>query len=102
MSKEIFSRYELKYLIDVETYYHLRTKILPFMIYDEHGPKGKYNIVSLYFENQENKIYYETREGLAFRQKLRLRAYNQAALDENAFFEITHVFIFASCALFSA
>lgn len=88
MAKEIFSRYELKYLIDMETYWRLREEIMPYVRYDSHGPEGKYNIVSLYFETPERRIYYETRNKLRFRQKLRLRVYGGARLEDKAFFEI--------------
>lgn len=88
MAKEIFSRYELKYLIDMETYWRLREEIRPYVQYDSNGKEGKYNIVSLYFETPEKKIYYETRNKLRFRQKLRLRVYENAGLEDQAFFEI--------------
>lgn len=88
MAKEIFSRYELKYLIDMDTYWRLRDEIMPYVKYDSNGKEGKYNIVSLYFETPEQRIYYETRNKLRFRQKLRLRVYDGATVEDNAFFEI--------------
>ena len=88
MAKEIFSRYELKYLIDRETYQRLVEEIKANVKFDSFGSQGQYNIVSLYFEDPEYRIYYETKNKLKFRQKLRLRVYNRPSLEDYAFFEI--------------
>lgn len=88
MAKEIFSRYEMKYLIPFHTYEALVNELTPYMRYDRFGDEGKYNIVSLYFDSPDQKIYYETRNKLKFRQKLRLRIYDGAGLDDAAFFEV--------------
>lgn len=88
MAKEIFSRYELKYLIPFQTYKALVEEMAPYMRFDRFGEEGKYNIVSLYFDSPDQKIYYETRNKLKFRQKLRLRIYDGAGLEDAAFFEV--------------
>lgn len=63
------------------------------MRYDKFGNgMGQYNIVSLYFDSKDKKIYYETRNKLNFRQKLRLRVYDQASLESPAFFEVKQKF----------
>ncbi|WP_223701248.1 polyphosphate polymerase domain-containing protein [Sutcliffiella deserti] len=88
MAKEIFTRYELKYLIPNEVYLKLAEAILPYTRFDSFGEEGKYNIVSLYFDSPNNDIYYETRNKLFFRQKLRLRVYDKVTRTDSAFFEI--------------
>ncbi|MBU9713515.1 polyphosphate polymerase domain-containing protein [Evansella tamaricis] len=89
MAGEIFSRYELKYLISFEVYQQLAQKLQERMTFDKYGSDdGKYNIISLYFDSPDKRIYYETRNKLRFRQKLRLRIYNSATLEDNAFFEV--------------
>jgi SPX domain protein involved in polyphosphate accumulation len=88
MAKEIFSRYELKYLIPYNMYLKLVEEIKPYMRYDKFGTEGKYNIVSLYFDSPDYKIYYETRNKLYFRQKLRLRVYDNVTTEDAAFFEV--------------
>lgn len=93
MAQEIFKRYELKYLLTRDEHAALREAILPRMAYDSYGDsEGKYNIVSLYFESDDKKIYYETINRLRFRQKLRLRIYDQATLLSPSFIEIKQKF----------
>lgn len=59
------------------------------MAYDVRGKQdGMYSIVTLYFESPDYKIYYETVNRLKFRQKLRLRVYNDVTTEDQAFFEI--------------
>lgn len=89
MPQEYFQRYELKYVLTRTEHAQLVAAILPFMNYDTHSSaEGKYNVVSLYFESFDNKVYYETINQALFRQKLRLRVYNHADLTSNAFIEI--------------
>ncbi|HLQ74309.1 MAG TPA: polyphosphate polymerase domain-containing protein [Bacillota bacterium] len=93
MAQEIFKRYELKYLITRAEHEALREAILGRMAYDTYGdPEGKYNIVSLYFESDQKDIYFETMNKLRFRQKLRLRVYDQATLASPSFIEIKQKF----------
>lgn len=88
MAKEFFKRHELKYLIPFEKYEALMTRLAPYTRRDRYGESGYYNIVSLYFESPEQKIYYETRDKLPFRQKLRLRGYNDLTSEDDVFLEI--------------
>lgn len=93
MVQELFKRYELKYILTRAQYHELREAILPRMAYDTYGSSdGKYNIVSLYYESDEKKIYYETTNKLRFRQKLRLRVYDQVDRSSNAFIEVKQKF----------
>lgn len=74
-------------------YRALREAILPHMAYDTYGdPHGKYNIISLYYESDDKVIYYETMNRLRFRQKLRLRVYDQVTTEDNSFIEIKQKF----------
>lgn len=93
MPQEIFKRYELKFLLTRAEYAELRSAILPRMGYDAYGdPKGKYNIVTQYYESTDKKIYYETMNQLRFRQKLRLRVYDRVGLSSNSFIEVKQKF----------
>lgn len=85
---EIFRRREQKYLITTDQYEDLITAIEPYMRPDKFGIDGHYTVSSLYFENPDNAIYFETKNKLRFRQKLRLRVYNDADLNSAAFFEV--------------
>ncbi|PYZ92628.1 VTC domain-containing protein [Salipaludibacillus keqinensis] len=89
MAGEIFSRYEVKYLIPFQMYEEFAYELKKRMTLDKYGDsQGKYNIISLYFDSSDKKIYYETRNKAPFRQKLRLRIYNSATLEDSAFFEV--------------
>src|SRR5690625_2994341 len=88
MALEIFRRKEQKYLISSQQYLELVDRMQPYMRPDKYGVDGKYTISSLYFESPDRKIYYETKNKLKFRQKLRLRVYDDANIDSTAFFEI--------------
>lgn len=89
MAGEIFSRYELKYLIPYSMYKALAEDLKERMTYDRYGDdEGCYTIISLYFDSLDKKIYYETRNKDRFRQKLRLRIYNSATENDDAFFEV--------------
>jgi len=93
MAQEIFSRRELKYLIPSKTFQALAEDMMPYLRYDRFGDGfGRYNITSLYFDSPEHAIYYETRNKLPFRQKLRLRIYDQATLDSPSFLEVKQKF----------
>lgn len=88
MALEFFSRREQKYLITTEQYERLIFEMSPYMRYDKFGKDGRYTVTSLYFDNNNSDIYFETKNKLNFRQKLRLRIYDQATIMDTAFFEI--------------
>ncbi|WP_255247482.1 VTC domain-containing protein [Paucisalibacillus globulus] len=88
MVLEIFSRREQKYLITRAQYEMLVEQMSPYMRYDKFGNEGKYTVTSLYFENQNHVIYFETKNKLRFRQKLRLRIYDDTDINGLAFFEV--------------
>ncbi|WP_153731030.1 polyphosphate polymerase domain-containing protein [Sporosarcina obsidiansis] len=88
MAIEIFSRKEQKYLITRRQYEELVKQVGPKMRADKNGDNGKYSVTSLYFDNAEKGIYFETKNKLKYRQKLRLRIYDDADLNSTAFFEV--------------
>ena len=88
MVLEIFSRREQKYLITVQQYEFLVDLMSPYMRYDKFGDQGRYTVTSLYFDNPEHQIYFETKNKLKFRQKLRLRIYDDTDINGTAFFEV--------------
>lgn len=88
MALEIFQRKEQKYLITIEQYEKLLSEMGSKMRNDKNGQEGRYTVTSLYFDNSEKTIYYETKNKLKYRQKLRLRVYDDATGDSTAFFEV--------------
>lgn len=88
MAIEIFTRKEQKYLITRNQYDALLEEMAPYMRPDKNGVNGFYSITSLYFDSMDHQIYFETKNKLKFRQKLRLRVYDDARIDDTAFFEV--------------
>lgn len=88
MAIEIFTRKEQKYLITIEQYEELVKRMSSNMRPDKYGTEGFYTVTSLYFESPDNQIYFETKNKLKFRQKLRLRVYDETDLNGDAFFEV--------------
>src|SRR5699024_5406572 len=62
--------------------------ISPKMRSDKNGIDGKYTVTSLYFESPDKTIYFETKNKLRYRQKLRLRVYDDTDENGTALFEI--------------
>jgi hypothetical protein len=88
MAIEIFRRKEQKYLITTAQYDALIYQIAPYMREDKFGVNGRYTVTSLYFESNDHKIYFETKNKLRYRQKLRLRVYDDTDINGTAFFEV--------------
>ena len=88
MALEIFRRKEQKYLITLWQYEQLIEQMGDRVRNDKNGVNGRYTVSSLYFDNQDKDIYFETKNKLKYRQKLRLRVYDEADLNATSFFEI--------------
>lgn len=70
-------RHELKYEINYADYLAIRQRLLPVMAYDSNVAEGgKYQIRSVYFDTPEDKALREKIDGVARREKFRLRYYN--------------------------
>ena len=70
-------RHELKYTIDMGTYLSLRQRLRTVMKTDSHaGADGRYIVHSIYFDNADDKALREKINGVARREKWRIRWYN--------------------------
>lgn len=73
-------RHELKYLISFGQLMLLKQRISGLIPLDSHaGPAGSYNIRSLYFDDYDDRCYYENLAGITPREKYRIRIYNHSA-----------------------
>ncbi len=82
-------RCEYKFPLSREDYEALlpivESKIPP----DKNGRGKPYTISSMYFDDTQHKLYYQTFDRAAYRYKLRLRVYGNETTDETmSFFEI--------------
>jgi hypothetical protein len=70
-------RREIKFGISTAEYYMLSSKLKWLMQRDQHAkPNGSYHIRSTYFDNFEDRILVEKKEGYLNRDKYRVRIYN--------------------------
>lgn len=74
--KTITYRHEQKIEISFGDLMALRARLKMVMTPDPHAPDGRYEIRSLYFDNDNNKALQEKLDGINFREKFRLRIYN--------------------------
>lgn len=73
-------RHELKYVISVAQLRMIQNRINHMLPLDSHvGAKGAYTIRSLYFDDYENRCFYENENGTDPREKFRIRIYNHSA-----------------------
>lgn len=79
-NKEIKYRHELKYPITELQLRLLQNRIAGLIPLDKHaGPEGSYSIRSLYFDDFDNRCFYENENGTDPREKFRIRIYNGSA-----------------------
>ena len=77
MEQEKHYRHELKYAVSYGDYLAMRARLRQIMHADAHtGPDGKYRIRSIYFDNCDDKALREKTDGVAKREKFRIRYYN--------------------------
>lgn len=74
---EVKYRHEYKYICDAMQRAVLKTRVSGIMKKDSHaGADGSYRIRSLYFDDLEDRCYYENESGIGERDKYRIRIYN--------------------------
>lgn len=77
--KEMKYRHELKYQITALQLQLLKNRIGGLIPLDKHaGQQGSYRIRSLYFDDLDNRCYYENENGTDPREKFRIRIYNSS------------------------
>ena len=80
MAKERKFRHEFKYLVTDAQLEILKVRLMGIMKKDKHvGPSGIYCIKSLYFDDMNNRCFYENEDGVTPREKYRIRIYDNSA-----------------------
>jgi SPX domain protein involved in polyphosphate accumulation len=88
------SRYEYKYKLDKSIIPDIRKSIQKFTKLDTYLKKkggSRYTVRSIYFDTADLDFYYEKKDGVKIRKKLRVRTYNDTG--DYAFLEIKRKFI---------
>ena len=77
MTQDRQYRHELKYKISYPDYLAMRSRLRPVMKADPHAAAGgRYLVRSVYFDNLNDKALREKIDGVAKREKFRIRYYN--------------------------
>ena len=69
-------RHELKYLITSAQVQMLKSRLTGIAPLDSHASGGSYRIRSLYFDDYDDRCFYENENGVDPREKFRIRIYN--------------------------
>lgn len=73
-------RHEFKYLISAGNVIQIENRIKNLLPLDVNAKRdGKYTIRSLYFDDYDNRCFYENENGTDPREKFRIRIYNHSA-----------------------
>ena len=77
MTQDKQYRHELKYKISYPDYLAMKSRLRPVMKADPHASaEGRYLVRSIYFDNLSDKALREKIDGVAKREKFRIRYYN--------------------------
>ena len=85
----VFKRFELKYLLNTDQRDRLLQLMEPYMCLDRYG---RTTIRNLYFDTPDYRLIRRSIERPVFKEKLRLRSYQQLQPGETAFVEIKRKF----------
>jgi len=81
----VFRRYELKYMLTLEQKNIILDAISPYMTLDQYG---RTTIRNIYFDTEDYKLIRASIEKPAYKEKLRVRSYEQASHNSKVFVEI--------------
>ena len=78
--EEMKFRHEFKYLCTDAQLTILKSRLKGIMPKDSHvGPDGAYHIKSLYFDDRNDRCFWENEDGVAPREKYRIRIYENSS-----------------------
>ena len=81
----VFKRYELKYLLTLEQKEKILAAMSPYMQLDKYG---RTTIRNIYFDTDNYRIIRHSIEKPTYKEKLRIRSYDQATHDSRVFVEL--------------
>lgn len=85
MYKNVFKRYEIKYVLNNSQYEIIKKEIQNYMVPDEYG---KSSISNIYFDTPNYILARHSIEGPIYKEKLRLRGYGNITDSSTVFIEI--------------
>ena len=81
----VFQRYELKFMLTLEQKEKILKAISPYMSPDEYG---RTTIRNIYFDTENYRLIRRSIEKPAYKEKLRIRSYDQATSESTVFVEL--------------
>lgn len=89
MAKEVFSRYEVKYMLNTEQKESIINAFREHMNEDRYNSGGKfYTISNIYYDTQDNTLIQRSLSKPVYKEKLRLRGYGIPKPGDIVFLEI--------------
>lgn len=89
MVKEVFNRYENKYLIDNDTFEKIKKELNTYMMFDEFNKDNKvYTVHTIYLDTIDNNYIRTSLSKPKYKEKVRIRSYEEIEHSEFVFLEI--------------
>ncbi len=89
MAKEVFSRYEVKYMLNTEQKESIIKAFREYMKEDRYNYGGKYYTISnIYYDTEDNTLIQRSLSKPVYKEKLRLRGYGIPKPGDIVFLEI--------------
>lgn len=89
MAQEVFKRYEKKYMISMEQYNELMSRMITKMNADQYG---KHTICNIYFDTPDYSLIRRSLDKPVYKEKLRLRSYGIPEQEDTVFIELKKKF----------
>ena len=89
MAREVFNRFEHKYLLDGDTYEKITKVMEEHMVPDSYNIGRKpYTIANVYYDTSDDYLIRKSLSKPVYKEKIRLRSYGVPDMDTKVFFEI--------------
>lgn len=89
MAKEIFNRYEKKYLLNYDQYIAITKIVAEHMIKDQYNKDDKkYLISNIYYDTCDDHLIRTSLQKPKYKEKIRIRSYGPTSDDEFVYLEI--------------
>ncbi len=93
MAKEIFNRYENKYLLNYDQYIEINNIVSEYMVKDAYNKDDStYLISNIYFDTEDDHLIRTSLQKPKYKEKIRMRAYGPTNDDDFVYLEIKKKF----------
>lgn len=93
MSTDVFNRQEIKYMVTDDICRKFMRRMGNDMVIDEHNKNGSsYHICNIYYDTPQHEIIRKSIDRPEYKEKLRLRSYGMAGLEDKVYLEMKKKF----------